>query len=409
MSAPASVPQVPEREPVPALAIAALSFAAFAASASLRVTDPLLPKIVADYGVGLGTAAQVITAFSIAYGTLQLFFGPIGDRFGKYRVIAFACALSTLTAIACALAPTFATLLVARLASGAMAAAVIPLSMAWIGDVVPYEQRQPVLAKFLTGQILGLAGGQLLGGLGAERFGMQAPFYFLAAWFVASSMILFRIAKGHARIAGARPASGRRIGIIAGISYVLQQRWARVVLITVFLEGAFLFGAFAFTATHLHNAYGLSLSAAGGVLTLYGAGGILFAIFSRRMLNAMGEQGLAVSGGALMFAAFAAIALADRWPIAGIACVFAGLGFYMLHNTLQTNATQMAPAQRGTAVSMFASALFLGQSAGVAVAGVFAERIGTRTILLVGGVCVLLVGIGFRRALVRHGDTRLAT
>ena len=42
---------------------------------------------------------------------------------------------------------------------------------------------------------------------------------------------------------------------------------------------------------------------------------------------------------------------------------FIGLGFYMLHNTLQTNATQMSPEARGTAVALFSSALYLGQTA----------------------------------------------
>ena len=49
-------------------------------------------------------------------------------------------------------------------------------------------------------------------------------------------------------------------------------------------------------------------------------------------------------------------------------CSAIGLGFYMLHNTLQTNATQMAPQARGTAVALFSSALYLGQSLGVALA-----------------------------------------
>ena len=46
-------------------------------------------------------------------------------------------------------------------------------------------------------------------------------------------------------------------------------------------------------------------------------------------------------------------------------CFASGLGFYMLHNTLQTQATQMAPEARGTAVTLFACLLFLGQSCGV--------------------------------------------
>ena len=46
----------------------------------------------------------------------------------------------------------------------------------------------------------------------------------------------------------------------------------------------------------------------------------------------------------------------------------------MLHNTLQTNATQMTPEARGTAVAIFSSALYLGQTAGVAAGGVVFDR-----------------------------------
>jgi predicted MFS family arabinose efflux permease len=48
-----------------------------------------------------------------------------------------------------------------------------------------------------------------------------------------------------------------------------------------------------------------------------------------------------------------------------LGCFAAGFGFYMLHNTLQVQATQMAPASRGTAVTLFACLLFFGQSSGV--------------------------------------------
>ena len=58
------------------------------------------------------------------------------------------------------------------------------------------------------------------------------------------------------------------------------------------------------------------------------------------------------------------------------ACGLLGFGYYMLHNTLQTNATQMLPEARGTAVAGFSSALFLGQSAGVALAAPVVDRAG---------------------------------
>src|SRR4029450_11972333 len=48
-------------------------------------------------------AAETVTAFAIAYGALQLVYGPIGDRYGKYRIIIVATLASALTSLACAL------------------------------------------------------------------------------------------------------------------------------------------------------------------------------------------------------------------------------------------------------------------------------------------------------------------
>ena len=63
---------------------------------------------------------------------------------------------------ACAVA---ATLVAARLACGLAAGWIIPLALAFIGDVIPYERRQQVLGRFLSGQILGQLFGQAAGGV----------------------------------------------------------------------------------------------------------------------------------------------------------------------------------------------------------------------------------------------------
>jgi predicted MFS family arabinose efflux permease len=381
---------------VPTLAIVALSLAAFGAAASARVTDPMLPALATAYGVGLGTAANVVTAFTAAYGILQMVFGPIGDRFGKYLVIAWACAASAATALACALAPTFMLLTLSRFAAGATAGAVIPLSMAWIGDVLPYERRQPVLARFLIGQMLGFSAGSLMGGLGAEHLGTHAPFAFLAVWFAVASAILFHLLR-RSPLDSERIATASLSGLAAGIGYVWRQRWARVVLVAVFLEGTFMFGAFAFIATHLHRHYGISLTIAGTLVMLYGLGGVVFALLAPMLVRRLGEAGLATGGGVLICAMLVAIAATTSWPLAALALVLMGTGFYMLHNTLQTNATQMAPEKRGTAVSQFAASLFVGQSTGVALAGWVAEHLDTDVVLVSGALGVLAVGLTFAR------------
>jgi predicted MFS family arabinose efflux permease len=74
----------------------------------------------------------------------------------------------------------------------------------------------------------------------------------------------------------------------------------------------------------------------------------------------------------------------------------------MLHNTLQTHATQMAPANRGTAVSLFASCFFLGQSTGVSIASAMADTIGTPAIFAASALLLIVLATAFALALRRR-------
>jgi len=372
--------------------IITLSLAAFGSAMSMRVADAQLPALANTFGVGLAGAAQVITVFAVAYGVLQLAYGPIGDRHGKWRVVTVAVLASAVTAFACAAATNFKMLLVARAAAGATCAGIIPLSMAWIGDAVPYDRRQPVLARFLTGQIFGMATGQWLGGIASDYFDWRVPFALLTVCFLIPGVLLWRTRALADSVAPHVPRSGR---LVREAGYVLREPWARVVLCVVFLEGAILYGPFAFLATHLHLQAGVSLGLAGGLVTLFAFGGLLFAIFARRLVPRLGETGLARGGGTLMLCGLLLAALSPVWWSAPLACIAAGLGFYMFHNTLQANATQMAPQARGLAVSLFAAGFFLGQTVGVATASLAVERFGTARVLAAGGLGVLLIALAF--------------
>ena len=409
---------------VPVLAIAALALAAMASGISLRLADPLLPRLSQEFGISLGEASQVITVFAVAYGLAQLGFGPLGDRFGKYRVIAWACAASALTSLACALAPGHHALLIARLAAGATAAAVIPLAMAWIGDVVPYEHRQPVLARFLIGQIAGFAIGVWIGGITAEHWPWRTPFFGVAVFFALVAVVLQIVRRRLPGVAvkpvqPVRPPGG---ALTCGLTHALTSAaqefravaakpWARVVLVTVFFEGAAVYGPFAFVASHLHLRLGLPLSTVGAMVMGFALGGLAFALNARLLVQRLGEVVLVRAGSAFMAAAFVTIALAPSAAWAVAACLLMGLGFYMMHNTLQTHATQMAPERRGAAVAAFASSFFLGQSAGVGIAGLLVGRTGTGWVMATGALGLLAVAWGFnrQRGRVLRGDFSTAT
>ena len=376
---------------------------------AMRVNDALLPQLAQIFGVPLSTTAQVVSFYALAYGAAQVLWGPVGDRFGKYRVVFWTVVACALASLACAQAGDFGQLRAARVLAGMLAAAIIPLSIAWIGDVVPYERRQPVLARFLIGQITGLATGVWLGGVAADHLGWRVPYFLLAGVYSVVSVQLFI---GLRRLP---PASSGRAGSAVATSLtrtlgdfreVLGGRWAQTLLCIVFLEGVFLFGPLAFMAAHLHQRLGVSLTVAGSLVMVFGAGGLVYALAARRMLIRLGEAGLARTGAVFLCLGLAAIAFGPSRLFAVLGSLLAGLGFYMLHNTLQVNATQLAPRVRGAAVSMFAASFFLGQSVGVTMTGWLSVRVGSGLAIGLGGGALLCIGLGFGHVLVRRKPTR---
>lgn len=391
-----AVPNGASAAATPALGL--VGAAAFASMASMRVCDPLLPALVAEFGTSTGRAAQTISSFAIAYGLLQLFYGPLGDRYGKTRVISFAviaCAAANLSA---AFAPSIELLVAARAFAGAAAAGIIPLTMAWIGDSVGYERRQEVLARFMSATIFGMIAGQWVGGIAAERIGWRPLFIGLALLFAAVAVLL-QASERRSRRSGTgaqEPPSGR---FTAQLASVMRLGWARRVVVTVAIEGAFVVSAFAFVPAHLHERFGVSLGGAGAIAALYGVGGLLYALTAKRLVSAAGEGGLAATGGVLLGIAMAMLAFGDHWGWSLPGCFVGGLGFYMLHNTLQTSATQMAPATRGTAVALFASFLFFGQSAGLAAAAWVVDRWSAVPVFVAGMGVLPVLGWWFRAGL----------
>jgi predicted MFS family arabinose efflux permease len=128
---------------------------------------------------------------------------------------------------------------------------------------------------------------------------------------------------------------------------------------------------------------------------LFGFGGLAFAFQSRRWIGLFGEVRLIQTGALIMCVSLISLGWLPLWWLTMPACFLFGLGFYMMHNTLQINATQMAPERRGAAVAAFASCFFLGQSSGVAISGAALTTVGTPLILTFAGLMLLLVGLRF--------------
>jgi predicted MFS family arabinose efflux permease len=369
--------------------LATLSAAAFCSAATLRAADPLIPQISEEFAVSVGEAAIIATAFTFAYGAFQIVYGTFGDRVGKLTVIAIASLLSALSGFASAFAGGLPTLAILRLVGGCTAGAIIPLAIAHVGDVTPYDQRQAVLARFLSGQILGIIMGQALGGILGEHIGWRGVFVVFGICFLLVAAVLVRdLLSGQAVQTRAVPAGN----VLQQYRILLRSPRAVGLITAVFAEGFLFFGGLTFVGAHLRQAYGLSLDMIGLLLGCFGLGGLGYILFAQRFVRRLGERGMMLCGGAIMAMSFVNIGLGPPvWAFTIIlgAC---GVGFYLMHGTLQTNATQIAPHARALGLSLFATCLFVGQALGVTAVGQAMTSIGFAATITGAGILLAALG-----------------
>ena len=381
-----------------------LSLAGFCTMATMRVADPLLPEVATDFSTTAGHASIITTSFALAYGVFQVVFGPLGDRWGKYRVITLALGVAAIIVAATAASQSLATLANLRFAAGAVTAAVIPLSIAYIGDITPYEQRQPVLARYMTGTVLGLLFGQVAGGVIMEYAGWRAVFLALAVAYVLVTLCLLLELRSKRVAHHVAPASIHPMRVIGRYRGVIGAAHPRRVLIAVFLEGAMLYGGIAYLGAYLRATFSLDYDVIGLLLAGFGIGGLIYTLFSRPIIRRLGEDGMVRTGALCILIGYLSMAMLTDWRLFILPNLMMGFGFFLFHNTLQTNATQMAPEARGSALSLFAFSLFMGQAAGVAILGIVLDQVGYTPVFVVCGVATALLGWWFAHSLTRRGQ-----
>lgn len=381
------------------LLIFVLSVAGFIVIAVMRVTDLLLPIVAHEFNVSIGRTGVIVTAFAVPYGLFQLVYGPLGDRLGKLKVIATALSASAVFTFACGFAMNLEMLTCLRFMSGMTTAAVVPLSMAFIADNVVYTDRQAAIGRYLSGLMIGSIAGGSLAGVGAEFLGWHAIFLVFGVLTGVIAWPLWRVVAAHLEPKPA--ATPKRNGVMRAYLDLLRGAAARAVILTVAIEGFFFFGGLTFIGAYLIGRFDLGYAHVGLMLGGFGIGGLIYSSSVRRIVAVLGERRMVIIGTVLMTACYLALSYIPQWEWAVLLLVILGFGFYMMHNTLQTLATELAPHARGTAVSLFAFALFAGQGAGVAVLGPIIDGHGFPSAFAFVAFGMALLGSWFQQQLAR--------
>lgn len=265
---------------------------------------PALPALTADFDAPMSKVQATLTALLLSFGTAQLVWGPVSDRFGRRPVLLAGLAAYTLAAIGSTVATNIEQLIVWRMLQGAAMGAAVMGARALVRDLYPPAEGARMMSKGLTGLGFFACISGPLGGWLTEHFGWRAT---LASLAVFSALALALVAL---RFRETLPARNPR---------ALQPRemfsvWGRIARHPTFWAWALLAaasygGLFTFLATSSFvfiTVLGLSKTQYGWLMLSMSLVYIAGTILCRRLIPRLGVRrsvataaGLTLAGGTL--------------------------------------------------------------------------------------------------------------
>lgn len=381
--------------------VVGLGLASFASAFGMRIVDPAVPRIAEHFGIMVQTATLLATAFSVAYAVGQPFIGPYGDAVGKVRVIRWCVAILVVGHAICAIAPSFETLLLLRGLTGIAGGGIIPVCLAVVGDRIPIERRQIVMGRFLTMLIIGQMAGATSAGLLADAISWRAGFAAASLVAIAAS-----VAVAYSGLRDVDPPRPFRVSELPSrYRIVFSNPKAAILYAIMIIEGAVIFGLMPYVAAILAERFGIGSTEAGIVIGAVSIGGIVYGLAVPFFMRRLGAPGMLIGGGVIAGTMLIAFALSPSWILDAAIFSAVGFGFFMMHNTLQTYATEVAPAARGAAVSLFAGFFFVGHALGPIAIGFAKDQVGVMPVLIALGLIMATLGPA-ARVLLLSGDQR---
>lgn len=364
-----------------------LGIMAFWAQGDNYAAAPLVVEIARDLNLTISRAALSVTAYMIPFGLFTLLFGPLADRYGKARIINMAAFVTAIFSALGAVAFNLASLSVIRAINGAFAAAILPVTLALIGESFGDDPKavQGALGQVMGMMFLGGAAAPAIGGL-ISYFGSWRLVYLFygAAELVMAILMVSILEKDPAKDAGP--------GMLSMYKELLCSRQLVKTVGVIFLMGFSVFGSFTYAGKYIETATGYNILIVGLLLAIFGLATVVGGRKNAVVRQTFGNKILFYAGllGLIFWAPFGLL----HTPLF-IALSLAGFGFafIFIQPTLVTTAQLLRPRQRGAVMSLASFNMFVGGGLGVFVNGIILERWGFTGIFASAAILLLIAGV----------------
>jgi predicted MFS family arabinose efflux permease len=366
----------------------------FVIGTGAMIVTGMLNEIAATFHIAPTTAGQLITVFAIAVCVGAPLFGTIGSRIDRRILLTGALGLYAVMHALAAMAPSFGTLMFARLFTAIGAAIFTPQAAVTLSLLVPPLQRGRAVSFVFLGWSIASVLGMPLGTWIATTFGWRTSMALVSAAAALAAWGVWRQLPNGLLVAP--------IGRQAWVA-VLRHKPTVMVIATTALQASGLFTMFTYVAPMMRDVYGITGSALSLMFFAYGLCGVvgngLAASFMDRVTPAR----------VVRFCLMCSLTALILWPLSeshhiALVALFMlwGVGSFATNSAQQARLIAMSPAAAPISVSLNSSCIYLGQAMGSIIgAGIFAAA--GPGALHWGAACFVLAAI-----LVSH-RARLAT
>jgi predicted MFS family arabinose efflux permease len=364
--------------------VALIAVATGAVVANLYYAQPVLHQVAHDFHSSSGPASLIITCTQVGYAGGLLLVVPLGDLHPRRLLVVRIFSMAALALVGCALAPSLWVFGLASVAVGGASVAgqvMIPFA----ADLAPAERRGRVVARIMTGLLLGILLARTVSGLIAQLAGWRAIYWVSAALMVGFAFILWRALPDE----GPRPHQaywslvGTSLRLLVDEPVLRRRAW----------HGACAFAGFSVLWTTI--AFLLSGSpyhysnAVIGLFGLVGAAGILAANLAGKLADADRHMTSTLVAGVLLIGSFGLLWY-GRTSLAALilGIVVLDVGTQGMQITNQAIIYALRPDARSRINSAYMVCYFIGGAAGSIAAGILYGARGWT------GVCLLGAGFG---------------
>lgn len=233
------------------MALAVVAASAFFLSVDLTFVNVALPDIGRDLGASVSGLAWVVDTYNVALTGMLLLGAALAERLGRRRVFLGGLTLFTLASLLAGLSPDLAVLLAARVLMGIGAGLLLAPALAITAMVFPPGERARAVATWSSAGAIGLAVGPVFGGIIVGTLDWRWAFLLTVPFLAAATVVGFRVLpEGRADATTASDWTGAVLSVVALVPLVAalieapHRGWADPAIVACLLAGLLLLAAF---------------------------------------------------------------------------------------------------------------------------------------------------------------------